>query len=615
MANPDVIIIGAGLSGSIMALELAKKNKTVWILEAGPSDTTSRRSYQDHLLKAVIKLPEAPYPPYANTPDQQNAPRYNSSMQFAWPGYGNANRSAAIATFNAQSHLTVSATSQLPFLSTYERITGGTTWHWLGTSLRLLPNDFRMQSTYGQGKDWPLQYSDLESDYGTAEATLGVSGDVADQAYLGLTFPQGYAYPMARIKPSYSDQMLDKWMAGLTLPWLGNLAPRMVNTPQARNSVYNGNRRACAGNNSCIPLCPIQAKFDATITLKAALQTGKVKLFDKSVVSKIQVDTASGQVSGVEVKNYVNESGGPVTTQVLSASAYVLAAHAIEIPRLLLNSATANLPNGVANRSGQVGRNLMDHVVYLGWGLSQQPVYPYRGPRSSGGIEALRDGAFRSNSAAFRVDVGNEGWGWADSDPNTITNDYIDGKNGSGCNPKNEKLFGSALAQKLNWYLTRMVRFCYLVEQLPNPNNRVQLSATARDGLGIPRPEVTYGVDAYTLAGLQNAVKATDAIFAKSNITNMTVTRKEDGYPSISFSNPQGGVDHMNVFGAGHIVGTACMGNNASQSVVNSDLQSHDHKNLFILGSAVFPTVATGNPTLTIAALTYRAARKLVTMV
>ena len=179
MAIPDVVIVGAGISGAIMALELARKGKRVLILDAGPGDPNSRKSFQDHLLtRRRSSLPESPYPPYSNEPATQNAPRYNSAMQFAWPGFGNKNRASAIQAYNAQSHVTVSTNSQIPFLSTYERIVGGTTWHWLGVCLRLLPNDFRMKSTYGQARDWPLQYADLEADYATAEAAIGVSADV-----------------------------------------------------------------------------------------------------------------------------------------------------------------------------------------------------------------------------------------------------------------------------------------------------------------------------------------------------------------------------------------------------------------------------------------------------
>jgi glucose dehydrogenase len=79
----------------------------------------------------------------------------------------------------------------------------------------------------------------------------------------------------------------------------------------------------------------------------------------------------------------------------------------------------------------------------------------------------MRDGSFRKDFAAFRVDVGNEGWGWADGDPNTVTHDFIDSSNNSGLNPGHEKLFGADLVLRLNYYITRMVGFCYLIEQAP----------------------------------------------------------------------------------------------------------------------------------------------------
>ena len=109
----------------------------------------------------------------------------------------------------------------------------------------------------------------------------------------------------------------------------------------------------------------------------------------------------------------------------------VMAAHAIETPRILLSSATSALPNGVANRSRLVGCNLMDHPVQLSWALMKDPVYPFRGPLSTSGIESLRDGAFRTQRAPFRMEMGNEGWNWPNNDPYTTVNDAVTG-NGAG---------------------------------------------------------------------------------------------------------------------------------------------------------------------------------------
>ena len=134
-------------------------------------------------------------------------------------------------------------------------------------------------------------------------------------------------------------------------------------------------------------------------------------------------------------------------------------------------SATDQLPNGVANSSGQVGRNLMDHPLYLSWALmpEDKPIYPLRGPLSTSGIETLRDTAHRKDWAAFRIEIGNEGWNFPISDPYQTSQDFIDGTNVSQLNPEGLKLHGDALIQTLNRLMTRQFRMANLVEQEADP--------------------------------------------------------------------------------------------------------------------------------------------------
>src|SRR5690606_21943915 len=148
---------------------------------------------------------------------------------------------------------------------------GGTGRHWLGTSLRFTPNDFRMKSEYGVLVDWPLSYYDLEPWYGKAEAEIGISADVANQAYLGISFPPGYQYPMKSIPLSQADQGAARGVTGqqrLCRPLV------VTESPAARYSERYQGRRACAGNTNCIPTCPIHAKYDPSVTLNAALNSG-----------------------------------------------------------------------------------------------------------------------------------------------------------------------------------------------------------------------------------------------------------------------------------------------------------------------------------------------------
>jgi glucose dehydrogenase len=123
------------------------------------------------------------------------------------------------------------------------------------------------------------------------------------------------------------------------------------------------------------------------------------------------------RISAIRFKRWDGSEG------VASGRVFVLAAHGIEIPRLLLNSRSEATPKGVANSSDQIGRNLMDHPVQLRRALAPQPVWPYRGPLSTSGIENLRDAPFRKDRPAFRIELGNDGWSWPKSAPTTTAAD------------------------------------------------------------------------------------------------------------------------------------------------------------------------------------------------
>ena len=315
-------------------------------------------------------------------------------------------------------------------------------------------------------------------------------------------------------------------------------------------------------------------------------------------------------MSGVEYLSWSTQTGlnprEPPPAETAHATVYVLAAHAMENAKLLLNSRTAALPNGVANASDQVGRNLMDHVLYVSWALAPEDtrVYPFRGPWTTAGIESLRDGEFRRRRSAFRIEIGNEGWNVPIGDPWITVNDFINGTNNSRLNPitppgqplpaASPRYAGAALVQALNGVMTRQFRLTCLVEQSPMSTNRVTLHPTLTDGLGIPRPKIDYSFDEYTLNGFRAARRTCSAIYERIGATEFT-----DFTPNKSF-------------GAGHVVGTHRMGSDRTQSVVDGDQRAHDHRNLWIVGCGSFPTAATPNPTLTIAALAFRASRSIL---
>jgi choline dehydrogenase-like flavoprotein len=524
--DADVVIVGSGVAGALLAARLAAAGVKVAILEAGArvdrGEATQR--YRD----AMIKVPECPYPataeamhPISNDPDfwyRQQGPD--------------------------------------KFKSTYVKVVGGTTWHWLGTSLRFLPHDFSLSSSYGRGVDWPIGYGDLEPFYGEAETEIGVSGNSSEP----LGAPRTMNFPMPPIPQTFLDKAYAAALAGTVY--------EVRATPQGRNSVDRGDRPACCGNASCIPVCPVQAKYDATVHLALAEAKG-AQLHEKTTAVFVELG-ADRRIGAVHFKRWDGSEGRA------TAKVFVIAAHAIETPRLLLASRSEASPNGIANGSDQLGRNLMDHPTQLSWALADQALWPYRGPLSTSGIENMRDGDFRRQRAAYRIEIGNDGWSWATGAPITTAQDLA-----------RRGLRGKALDAALLQQTSRHIRLASLIEQLPDPENRVTLDSQAKDIYGVPLPRLAYRLDDYVKAGLEAARKSHGEIFAKLGSTEVQHSPEAQG--------------------AGHIIGTARMGRDPKTSVVDRDLRSHDHGNLFILGSSVFPTSTTANPTLTIAALSLRA--------
>ncbi len=607
----DVVIVGAGLAGSIIACQLGLAGKKVLIVESGASVPTSREDYMERFYTQLAKTPESPYPPNPNAPRPTVLQLGGNG---AWQDPANTYLDQSPPKNDPKDHV------DLPFSSTYERRGGGTMWHWLGSSFRFVPNDFKLLTTYGHGQDWPIGYEDLglpqpgrrSAYYDDAEREIGVSADVANQAYLGVTFTPGYQYPNPEIPLTLTDQ----FFAGVANGKLQfDSQPVVVNpTPAGRNSQPYDGRRVCAGNTNCIPICPIQAKYDPTITLNKALDTGNVDIIYQAVADKVLLDDAKKNVAGVHYITYTNlDKRSPSGDGVAVGKIYVLAAHAIETPKLLLNS-KGQLSAGVANTSGQVGKNLMDHPLYLAWGLTPAPTWPYRGPLATAGIESLRDGPFRSQRAAWRVELGNEGWNFAAFDPETTVLDYIEGMNNSGTNTQGpsgqpERLFGADLIARLNRLFSCQFRFGFLVEQSPEDCNSVTLSDLT-DDLGIPRPKIHYTLSDYTMQGFVAAKEFADQVFAAAGVQPfekpLAAMKSDAGF--FVYTDAKGVKHPFEFHGAGHIVGTCRMGVNSGESVVDRNQRSWDHPNLYIVGSSVFPTIATGNPSLTIAALAFWAA-------
>ncbi|MGW9172983.1 GMC oxidoreductase [Streptomyces decoyicus] len=275
---------------------------------------------------------------------------------------------------------------------------------------------------------------------------------------------------------------------------------------------------------------------------------------------------------------------------VAHADVVVPAAHAVENARLLLLS-------GLADRSGQVGRNLMDHPVLLTWGLLPEDTGPYRGPGSVSGFEGFRTGAARRLRAPFRVEFGAWGWAWAKGSVDADVHHFLTERG----------LFGAELRRAVGDRIRHQFTLQFEMEQGADPANRVTLHPQERDPLGLPRPLVTYDLDEHVKEGMAAARAVSDQIFALLGAEDHTDYTPVAAWP--------GRFEHRGrtygYRGAGHAAGTHIMGDSPATSVVNAWQRCWDHPGLYAVGCGSMPSVATSNPTLTMAALALRSAERI----
>lgn len=519
----DFVVVGSGVAGALLARELAQAGLRVCILEAGGK--IERGEAVHRYREAMVRDLAAPYPrwPWAPIPDAGNAAAY----------FGNK--------------------SEPEYRPSYLKQVGGTTWHWTGMTPRFLPADFELHSRYGVGIDWPIRYADLEPYYVKAEHALGVSGDSADDH----GSPRSSAYPLPPIPMPYSDRVVAERLAKHGVP--------VKPFPAARNSRPYNDRPQCCGNNTCTPICPIGAQYSANTDVDNAIRLG-AKLIEQAVVYRFELNDDKHIVAA----HYKKPDG---SSHRITARYFVLACNSIETPRLLLMSAGEQAPEGIANSSGQVGRNLMDHLIFFNTFRIDTPIYSGRGPQSVCGVMTGRDGSFRHRHSAVKLFLSND------------------------LNVQDKAL--RAIEDQQHWgNVVEVMKAAAIhqgciggeLEPLPSEHNRVALDWTHLDPLGLPLPYVEYKLDNYVNEGMKVWLK-----FAKDLIGKMGA-EQTSSFVSRSSHHPSG---------------TARMGHDPKKSVVDQNCRSHDHPNLYVVGGSVFPTMGTANPTLTIAALSLRLAEHL----
>lgn len=528
--DADVIVVGSGVVGALVANQLVAAGRSVVILEAGP-----------RLERAEV---------VQNWRNASFERRIGSDFQGPY-------RQSPLATaplyFPPNDYVALSGPDANSFRQGFIKAVGGTTWHWAASCWRHLPVDFKMKSAYGVGRDWPIDYTDIEAYYCRAEEAMGVSGP---------NDPERQS-PRERSKPYIADMIPwghgDTTFAEVVNPHGYNLVP----IPQGRTIQPWNERPACCGNNNCQPICPIGAMYNGIHTVDAAEKKGAVVL-DEAVVYRIDTDEKN-TVTAVHWydRNRVSHKA--------TGRQFVIACNALETPRLLLLAANERNPNGIANSSDQVGRNMMDHSGFHCSFIADRPIWLGRGPAQSSCMVGPRDGGFRSEYSANKIILNNI------SRVPVATQQAL--KLG---------LVGDALDAEIRRRAVYGVDLSISLEPLPDPSNRLTLSTSRVDGLGLACPDIHYSLGDYARKGYDKACEQLRHIGALFNAEEFDITT------ALNANN--------------HIMGSTIMGSDPRDSVVDENCRAHDHANLWLPGGSAMVSASVVNSTLTMAALGLKAA-------
>jgi choline dehydrogenase-like flavoprotein len=449
---------------------------------------------------------------------------------------------------------TSSGANRYPLNAARVKGVGGTTLHWQGMVMRLHERDFEMQTRHGVGADWPIGYDDLRPYYASAERELGVAG-AADNPYAP---PREEPYPMSAFPPSHSDSLFAEACERLGVD--------MHSVPNARNTEGYDGRSPCVGYGTCKPVCPSGAKYTAESHVDKAEKAG-ARVVDRVPVQRLEHDDAGESVTAAV---YVTPDGEQHRQE---ADQFVVACGGVETPRLLLLSASPQYPDGLANSSGLVGRYFMDHLFAGMGGQLDQPT--------------------RQKHVGFNTSECHQFY----DDDEPVNGLKLEFLNYAGPSPVMEatrsETWGDELLGQLRESYGTQIAMGALVEQLPREGNAITLDDSTTDDHGNPVPDVSWSVDDETKVALERANEIQRRILEELGV-------------DIEWS-----VGPENTGPAFHHMGTTRMGEDASESVVDADCRTHDLSNLWLVGSSVFPTGGAMNPTLTIAALSLRAADAL----
>ncbi len=499
-----VVVIGSGAGGGTLANELCQKGVNVVLLEAG-----KRYGIED----------------FVND-------EWNSFVQLSWLDMRTTSGAWRVS-------------KDFPNLPAWIcKTVGGSTVHWAGASLRFQEHEFRVRSEYGDIKgasllDWPLTLQDLEPYYAKAEDKMGVT---RTNGIPGLPGNNNFKVMYAGAK---------------------KLGYKNVHTGRmAINSRARDGRPGCQQIGFCFQGCKVGAKWSTGyVEIPKAEATGRLDLRPEAQALQIE-HGPDGKVTGVL---YADADGN---RQLQRARIVCVAGNSIETPRLLLNSASSTYPDGLANSSGQVGKNYMRHTTGSVYATFEKPVNMHRGTTMAGIIsdEAGHDPA-RGFAGGYELETLSLGLPFMAA--------FLDPGG-----------WGADFCAALDDY-NHMAGMWIVGEDMPQESNRVELHPTERDKYGLPVPNVHFDDHPNDVALRNHAYRQGAAVY---DAVGAKKTYAVPPYPST------------------HNLGTCRMSANARDGVCNGWGQTHDIANLFISDGSQFTTGAAENPTLTIVTLAIRQA-------
>ena len=443
---------------------------------------------------------------------------------------------------------------------------GGQALHWGGACNRFSEEDLRLKSMYGLAYDWPLDWNELERYYVDAERRLHVAGDSSPYQEDRRSAP----YPQPAMPLSYNLQVLKKWAEQSGMKFSPLPLSRNIDKP-------HGGRGACGLYDTCGDVCPTGARYSPDYTYQQLIAAKKVTLHDRMLVRKLVL--ADGNDTIVAAHGYHQDRPTEVTEY--RARWFVLASGQCWSPHLLLLSATSRFPNGLANRSGLVGRYMNGHKFISAQAMIDEETFPGQNMAHS----LISREYFRC--AADKPFVRHDTRVWesaAGKEPRL--------RSGDGRLLLGDELLTEWRSRALKGSSVRLRAY---YDSHPSADSRLTLDPSSKNRYGDPMPKIERQLDAAALAREGATMDHVTAVFERlAKASNGRLVSKPAN--SSYWDHPAGGCR---------------MGADPATSVCDSYGRTHDHENLFVVGAPTLPTGGVTNGTLTFVAVSLRSADRL----